>query len=99
MEDPVQLLQDILQPQPDLGNNAQGIPLPPMSGQVERCWLVPSRLSALTSGSGPFLGLQQHLSRSSSSTCISIHRLLLPISVGRGCSPSLLLGTKPIAIN
>lgn len=60
MEDPIQPLQDILQPWPDLGNNARGIPLPPASGRGERCRLVPSR-SALGCGSGPFPRLLQHL--------------------------------------
>jgi len=52
-----QLLQDILRPRPDPGNNAQGNPRPPASGRGERCRPVPSRLSPLASGSGPFCGV------------------------------------------
>lgn len=85
------------------GEQCAGHPRPPASGQGERCRPAPSRLSPLASTSGPFPRVQWHLSSSHScssfSTQTPVQRLLLPTSVSRGCSLSLLLCPKTIAIN
>lgn len=72
-----QLLQDILRPRPDPGNNVRGMPRPPASGRGERCRTVPSRLAPLIPGSCPRVrwGLSPcHRRCSSSSIRISIQR-------------------------